>query len=263
MVSVQLDGKLVARDQEIGQGVVIEAGAEIICDRVEIGDFTTIASGTRIICPEFRVGEYTKIHRGCLFHGYKPMRLGHNCWIGEHTVLDSIGGLTIGNNVGIGAHSQVWTHAQHGDIVEGCRFHHSREVTIEDDVWLVGHCISSAARLAERSMVMAGSVVTHNTEPNHVYAGVPAVDITDKIGCQFGGPSVDEKLATFSGLVAEFEQRHPEFTGRIRGCDSWPGNLANGVSYFNVTTRQYTKRYGAAEITFRRETPLVRMIPRN
>ena len=35
---------------------------------------------------------------------------------------NEIGGMNIGNNCGIGAHSQLWSHIKYGDMLEGCRF---------------------------------------------------------------------------------------------------------------------------------------------
>lgn len=109
-----------------------------------------------------------------------PARIGRNCWFGGNVILDSMGGLDIDDNVGIGAHSQVWTHMQFGDLVEGCRFYSNRYMYIGKDVWLVGHCILSPVEVGERSMALVGSVITKNMLPNHIYAGVPAQDVTEK-----------------------------------------------------------------------------------
>ena len=115
----------------------------------------------------------------------RPLQFGRNCWLGGNCVLDSLGGLDIDDNVGVGAHSQIWTHIQFGDIVEGSRFHSRKYLHIERDAWLVGHCILSPVRVGEKSMAMAGSVITHDMLPNHIYAGVPARDVTEKMGEQF------------------------------------------------------------------------------
>ncbi len=120
-------GTIDAEEIVIGQGVLVEEGALITgkngrAARVVLGDHCCVGRGTRILVPEFCLGDYSKLHAHCFAHGMKPLRIGRNCWIGGGTVLDSMGGLTIDDNVGIGSQSQIWTHIRFGDIVEGCRF---------------------------------------------------------------------------------------------------------------------------------------------
>lgn len=248
---------------KIGIGVVIEPGAVIEADQVELGDFAFIGRDVRIKVPVFRMGEYSKLHAFSFLYGHKPMQIGRNCWIGEHTVLDSHAGLDIFDNVGIGAHSQVWTHIQHGDTVEGCRFHSSRYASIGEDAWLVGHCIMSPIRMAPRSMALAGSVLTKDTLPNHVYAGTPARDVTDKMGPQFEDRTAEEKTRRLVDVVQAFERRHPKFAG-FMGVATPDQLLPKGnshVTWINAATRTYTKRLTEAEVTFRKEHPLLRVKP--
>lgn len=183
----QIEGTINADHVQIGQGVVVEEGVVIKgkdgpARQVILGDFCYIGRQTRIITPEFRLGDYSKLHAHSFAHGEKPMQIGRNCWIGGNTVLDSMGGLDIDDNVGIGAHSQIWTHIQFGDIVEGSRFFSKKYMHLGKDAWFVGHCIVSPVRVGPKSMAMVGSVVTKDMLPNHIYAGVPAKDMTDKMG---------------------------------------------------------------------------------
>ena len=181
------------RELKLGKNVVIQPGVEIKCDRLVLGDGVIIKSGTRIEMADLVIGDYTKISNNCFLSGTSWCRIGHNCWFGHYTIIDSIGTTRIGNGVGVGAHSQLWTHAYFGDILEGCRFASHKPLVIEDDVWLVGHCIVSPIHAHRRSMAMIGSVVTKDMRENHVYAGVPAKDMTERLGTQFEEVSLDEK----------------------------------------------------------------------
>jgi hypothetical protein len=175
--------------------------------------------------------------------------------------LDSIGGLDIDDNVGIGAMSQVWTHIRFGDVLEGCRFNQSKYMHIEKDVWLVGHCIVSPVRVGERSMAMVGAVITKDMEPNHIYGGCPAKDLTDKLGTQFREVALDEKYAQLQRIITEFEQKYPEFKGSIKAIRA-QHDIAEGVTSFDVSRRVYTKRRTKAEIAFMKENvPLIKFIP--
>ena len=243
---------ILADEVHIGEGTVIHPSA-VICGadggnarRVEIGDHCYIGESVQIRCPEFKLGDYGRIHHHTNVHGYLPCTIGHNAWIGQYTIIDSIGGTTVGDNCGIGAHSQLWSHIKHGDLLEGCRFMSEKPLVVGKDVWFVGHCIVSPIVAHDRSMAMVGSVVTRDLEPNHVYAGVPAVDITDKVGPQFEDIALSVKVDRLTSLLKE-SGVGPSSIGIAATPEEVGGD---GLSWFIVNTRTYTKRNTPAEIAF-------------
>ena len=266
MFEPRIAGTIDAEEVVIGRGVVVEEGAVISgksgpARRVVLGDFCYIGRETRILVPEFRLGDYSKLHAYSFAHGEEPMQIGRNCWIGGNCVLDSMGGLDIDDNVGIGAHSQIWTHIQFGDVVEGCRFQSKRYMYIGKDVWFVGHCIVSPVEIGERSMALVGSVVTRNMLPNHVYAGVPAADVTEKVGTQFEEITTAEKARRLEAMIASFVADQPRYSGQLVVVQS-PDERPEGVCCFDVSQRVYTKRYLEAEVAFlKRYVPLVKFAP--
>lgn len=255
----RIDGQIIGRDVHIGHGAVVEAGARIEADRVHLGNFCYIGHDVRIIAPEFRLGDYSKLHAGTFGHGDQPLRIGRNCWIGGSCVLDSLGGLDIDDNVGIGAHSQIWTHIQFGDIVEGCRFHSRKYMHIGKDAWFVGHCIVSPVQVEPRSMALAGSVITKDMAANHIYAGVPAADMTDRMGTQFVERTPEEKAAHLRQIIEDFD---PDAPLCLQVVTSYPLLSKPGVTYFNVTDRTYTRTLSPIEVAFlKKHTPLVKFTP--
>jgi len=262
----RIDGVIEARELSVGRGVVVEAGVLITgndgpASRVVLADFSYVGRLTRIIAPEFLLGDYSKVHNFTIGLGGQPLRIGRNCWIGGDTILDCVGGLDIDDNVGIGAQSQIWTHIQFGDIVEGCRFHSKAYVHIEKDAWFVGHCIVSPVRIGERSMALAGSVVTKEMLCNHIYAGVPAEDVTHKLGSQFETRTVEEKAVRLQSMIDEFTRQHPQHQGELLVARS-PQDIQPGVCCFDVSRRVYTKTYSPAEVAFLKTyTPLIKFTP--
>jgi len=262
----RIEGTIAAAEVNIGRGVVVEAGVLISgkagkAKRVVLGDYCYIGRETRILVPEFRLGDYSKLHAFSFLHGELPLQIGRNCWIGGNTVLDSMGGLDIDDNVGIGAHSQLWTHAQFGDIVEGCRFHSRRRMFVARDAWFVGHCIVSPVSVGEKSMALAGSVITKDMLPNHIYGGTPAIDLTNRLGNQFELRSVEQKADRLQRLIDEFCDEYPEFRGRLAVARS-AGEKRAGVTCFNVADRTYNKSYDPAEVAFlKKYVPLVKFSP--
>lgn len=237
---------------EVGKGTIIEESAIIRglngpAKSIKIGDNCYIGGNVQIICENFEIGDYSKIHHNTTIHGYKPCKIGHNAWIGQHSIIDSVGGATIGNNCGIGAHSQLWSHIKYGDTLEGCRFLSENELSIGNDVWFVGHCIVSPITAADKSMAMAGSVVTKNMAYNEIYAGSPAKSISEKIGNQFLEVTTEEKLKSMNEYV--IKSGIDESKVKIVSTKN-DFNLDDDISYFDVNSRTYTKKESVDEVRF-------------
>jgi acetyltransferase-like isoleucine patch superfamily enzyme len=227
----------------IGKNVHIEV------DRLVVGDGVKICDNVSIEGPEVYIGDYTLIRENTQLGGNSSLSIGMCCWIGQGVIVDSTELSTIGNGVGIGAHSQLWTHMRFGDTLQGCNWDSQTEMRVDDDVWFVGHCLVSPIHAGEKSMAMLGSVVTRDMKPNHIYAGVPAADVTDRVGSQYREVSVDEKAAALKRELASFAAKGND-ASRIKIVKEWPASMDKGVSYFNVSTREYTKRLSDVEIAF-------------
>jgi len=256
-----------AKEIKLGKNIEIKEGTFISgmnkeAERVEIGDNVFIDKDCVILVPVFEIGDYGKIYKNCRISGYKPCLIGHNFWMDQNCILNSTDNLSIGNNVGIGAYSQLWTHIKHGDVLEGCRFNSTKELKIEDDVWFVGHCIVSPVICKKKSMAMVGSVITKDMEENHIYGGSPSVDLTQKVGPQFIERSIEEKLKLMKDKLDEFCQNELEGIEYIKIVDSFDQELNDKISYFNVSQRTYIKRNSDIEIKFMKFLlPLAKFIP--
>ncbi len=66
-------------------------------------------------------------------------------------------------------------------------------------------CTIAPVVIGSRALVLAGSVVTHDLEENHVYGGNPAQDLTAKMGPQFEETLLEEKFEVMKGKLIEFE----------------------------------------------------------
>lgn len=244
---------ILAKHIELGKGVEIHPTAQIRgingpAERIVIGDHTYIGADVQIICDDFSIGDYSKIHHHTNIHGYQPCHIGHNAWIGQYSLIDSIGGVKIGDNCGIGAHSQVWSHIKFGDTLEGCRFNSNQGLRFGDDVWLVGHCIVSPIIAQDKSMALAGSVVTKDMAFNTIYAGCPASPVSDKLGFQFEEKSLEEKWTLLSDYLSL--SKIPSETIRIVKFRAEVDFENKDLSFFCLEDRKYTKRQGDSEIAF-------------
>lgn len=207
-------------DAVIGKNVVFGKNVKIVASHLRIGDGCIIGDNVQITCQSFEMGDYGVIYHGCFFPG-GTVKIGHNFWLGTGSVVDGRAGTTIGNNVGIGAQSQLWTHMSFGDILQGCRFRSERPLLIGDNVWLVGHNLVSPVTMGDRSMAMLGSLVTKDLEADRTYAGSPAIDMTDRLGSQFEPISAQEQFKLLEDYLVKFAAKY---------------NLGDYKSYISVLT---------------------------
>lgn len=232
-----------------GKRIRIGKNVRIDVDNIKLGDGVLIGDNVVIEGPDVSIGDYTVIRENTQILGKSSFNMGMCCWIGQGTILDATDTMTIGNGVGIGAHSQLWTHIRFGDVNEGCLWNSTKPMIIENDVWFVGHCLVSPIHAKSKSMAMLGSVISKDMHENHIYAGVPAKDITAKIGNQYKDRSVEEKYVFMKNELDEFSKSH-HVNERIQIVKEWPIVLNPDISYFNVSTRQYTKTLSDLEMDF-------------
>jgi acetyltransferase-like isoleucine patch superfamily enzyme len=276
-VSIENEVSLRARNIHIGYKAAIQRRCTLKAiggdaERIHLGDYSLIANDTTILVPEFVIGDYTAVHNHVLINGYKPCTIGHNSFIGQHSVLNSSETLTIGNNFRMALNGYVWTHAESGELLEGCNFYHRTPTIIEDDVWLAG-CnisISPGVRLAQGTIILMGSVVTKNTLPRRCYGGSPARDLTEQMK-PYREVTHREKIAMMKGFVAEFLESRGAIDARAIGVlpdgshplpslETQIVILENGptksfgdrVSVFSLETKTYVKRRIEIEEQFMR-----------
>lgn len=242
--------KLATDIEEIGVGVEIHPDAQFINVReLRIGDYTYIGPNVRVIGGRLSVGDYAKIHNNGYIYAKNGISLGHNAWIGQGTHLDGTGGIRAGNFLGVGINSALYSHIRHGDISQGCRFEADSFLEIGDDVWFVGMCLVSPIKAADKSMAMLGSVVTKDMALNRVYGGSPAKDITDKVGPQFKELSIDEKIKRVQAHISLYLDHNSKVDReRFRVVDKLPTVLETDVTYFDVSSRSYTKTRAEDEV---------------
>tara|TARA_B110000483_G_scaffold128467_1_gene154097 strand:+ start:1014 stop:1823 length:810 start_codon:yes stop_codon:yes gene_type:complete len=244
-----------AVELSIGINTVIDPSATIKgvngkANRVLIGDNCYVGANVQIINDDFVLGDYSKIHHHSNVHGYKPCHIGHNLWMGQYCIIDSIGGVNIGDNCGIGAHSQLWSHIKYGDTLEGCQFLSDKPINIGKDVWFVGHCIVSPITAADKSMALVGSVIVKDMKYNEIYSGVPAKSISDKVGTQFKEISSDVKMKKMQGYLNDFKKKSGLPCKSIRIIMDKNDITDTDLSYFVINDRVYCKQQTTDEIEF-------------
>jgi acetyltransferase-like isoleucine patch superfamily enzyme len=232
------------QDVAIGEGVHFGRNVRFNCDHVRLGDGVIIGDNVVVDAESVEIGDFATVYPGCFFPGPGSLEIGHNFWLGRDCIVDSMGGTRVGNNVGVGPQSQLWTHMMFGDVLYGCRFHSAGRLEIGNDVWFVGHCLVSPIQAGDRSLAMLGSLVTKDMQADRSYAGTPAIDVTDKLGSQFAPRPVEERAALLSKRIEDFARRSERKPSQVAAVVTDWGAVTDdhaGVTVFNVSDRTYTK----------------------
>jgi acetyltransferase-like isoleucine patch superfamily enzyme len=232
------------RDVSIGRNTKFGRNVVFNCKKVRIGDGVVFFNNIEINAEVFEIGDYGIVYHDSYVSGNGALRIGHNFWLGNTSIIDSLGGTRIGNNVGIGAHSQLWTHMIFGDVLFGSRFHSVKSLEIGDDVWLVGHCLVSPVTIGPRSLALLGSTITRDIEPDKVYGGVPAIDMTSVLGKPFQINPVEERMHLLEKRLDAFARQSgiSDIYAHVRiVVDANETVRTENVTVFNVANRTYAK----------------------
>jgi acetyltransferase-like isoleucine patch superfamily enzyme len=108
--------------------------------------------------------------------------IGSECYINQYCWFDAGDAtITLGDHVVVAANVslQAATHVP-GSATRRALGPYSHSIAIGDGCWIgVGAIILPGVTVAPGCVIGAGAVVTKSTEPNGVYAGVPALRIKD------------------------------------------------------------------------------------
>ena len=119
------------------------------------------------------IGRRTSFHWRAAFYAPSGIRIGANSIIGNDAFLDGRRGITIGTNVNVGGHVQIFT-LEHDPDDRGFGTR-GGPVSIGDRAYVATRStILPGVTVGEGAVVAAGAVVTRDVEPYTIVGGVPA-----------------------------------------------------------------------------------------
>ncbi|NVJ85998.1 MAG: acyltransferase [Algoriphagus sp.] len=121
----------------------------------------------------FKIGKGSAILMGCKFYCAKGFEMGDSSVINANCILDSRGGLKIGNNVSISEQTILLTadHDMNSEFFDG----RQEPIFIEDYVWIGTRAtVLPGVNIGKGAVVAAGAVVNKSIDAFQVVAGVPA-----------------------------------------------------------------------------------------
>jgi acetyltransferase-like isoleucine patch superfamily enzyme len=148
-----LDSFIVGKKSVIGRGVVIK-GREIALGREFYGlDRFEIGGGS---CFE----RLSKLKIGYWFHG------------GRNTLINTARPVEIGDEVGIGGGSNLYTHGAYLNVLDGFPEQWG-EIRIGNHVWMPNATVHPNVKIGDNAVIGGGSIVTRDIPPNCFALGAP------------------------------------------------------------------------------------------
>jgi len=162
----------------IGKDCQIEKGATINVKEGSIGDRSIIRSGARI------EGNYVKLGRECYLDHFAYIG-GGSCWdscayltaldwvhFGEYSQVNIARGVEIGNEVGIGIGSKIFTHGAYLPFDRGFPVKWA-PVKIGNRVWLPNAWINPGVVIGDDVVIAAQSLVNKDLPDGCLAGGIP------------------------------------------------------------------------------------------
>ena len=114
---------------------------------------------------------FKAFHQVKMSFGY-GLEVGDDVVVHRHVLLDDRGGIRIGDRASVSDYANVYSHTHH---IGDARLVRTPPTVIGADCRIAYHAtVLAGVELAPGSMVGAAALVTRDTEPDRVHAGIPA-----------------------------------------------------------------------------------------
>jgi len=124
------------------------------------------------------LGENVVFYRGVVIHGPREVSIGKGTRIADYVHMWGSGGIEIGENVLIAAHSVITsiTHDPNARVYADSSIR--KRVIVRDNVWIGSNSvILPGVTIGDNAIIGAGAVVTKDVTAGDTVAGVPARSI--------------------------------------------------------------------------------------
>ena len=143
----------------------------------------TILGKLTLINPNIQIGKNVTFYPDVMLFGDGIIQIGDNVDIGNNVIIyakNPAGGVTIGNNSMIAAHSYI-IDSNHGTqlgVLMREQPLSTEPINIGSDVWIAAGCkILKGATIKDGAIIGAGSIVNSTIAENAIAVGCPAHEI--------------------------------------------------------------------------------------
>jgi len=163
---------------QFGRKATICWFSSVIGRRVVLGDYSTVKPLTLIRCDgEVSIAHYSEVSSFSVIYGCANFRIGDKCYIGPQTWINVTEDVLMGNGVGIGPRTMIFTHGSFLPYTEGYPVRFGK-VILGNRVWIpAGVFIQPGIEVGDDVLVNSRSVLTKSLPSGQYVAGFPAKPI--------------------------------------------------------------------------------------
>jgi acetyltransferase-like isoleucine patch superfamily enzyme len=201
----------------IGKNVTIREYCTVdVKEKLFLGDGSFINPYCRLLGRDVEIGRnfrmltWSSIGGGSCFEIQSKLRMGNNCHLGEFSFINTADEVFIGEEVGIGMRSAIFTHGAYQSFIQGYPVTFG-PIRIEDNCWLPQAVVLPGVTIGKGSVIATGSLVNRSLPAFCLAGGIPAKIIRENA---FSGPPTDEVKRK---LMRDFLTRLNEILSSIYG----------------------------------------------
>jgi acetyltransferase-like isoleucine patch superfamily enzyme len=189
-----------------------------VSELLEIGKGSLIRENTIIQGREIKLGReyysnhHTEIGGGSCFEKTSKITIGYWFHLGSYSIINTAMMVKIGNEVGLGRFSNIYTHGAYQSILKGYPVNFG-PVEIGNNVWMPCATVNPNVKIGDNVVVGVGSIVIKDIPSNSFAVGVPAEIKKMGIYPQEIDPSEQQKIII--DILGNFaiKIKEPDFEG--------------------------------------------------
>jgi acetyltransferase-like isoleucine patch superfamily enzyme len=166
----------------------------------QFGPGNTVEGRSVRIGRELWTGPQVRIGGGSCFEVQSSFVAGYWLHLGMRVFVNTARPVTIGNEVGIGTGSMIFTHGAYQSALDGYPVSFA-PVEIGDNCWIPGAVINLGVTVGAGAVIGVGSVVTKTIPAGCLAAGVPCKVMKENAFPREFSP--DERRAFFAGFLRD------------------------------------------------------------
>jgi acetyltransferase-like isoleucine patch superfamily enzyme len=212
--------------------VDIHPSVHIECDDITIGKGTIIGPHTRLVGTKISIGRdswigsHALIGGGSAFDPQAILQAGDFFHLGDHGEVNIARGVYIGDEVGLGVQTRIFTHGAWLSEIDGFPANFDL-VNIESRVWIPNGQVNPGVSLGNDSVYIPGSVVSESQPSNALIGGNPAKVIKENYYPRSMMPT--EKTSVMFRIGQEVSNLvEYDF---VDISSDWPLMIVNGVTF--------------------------------
>jgi len=194
--NVSIKGKKIV----IAEGTIIRSGTKInVSEYLEIGKKSTIGENNRIMGRNIRTGREfysnhsSEIGGGSCFEKTSKLTVGYWFHLGSYSIINTAMEVKIGNEVGMGRFTNIYTHGAYQSILKGFPVAFG-PINIGNNVWMPGATVNPNVNIGDNVVIGVGSLVLKDIPSGCLAAGVPCKIIKENCYPQKLSPEQKRKI---------------------------------------------------------------------